>query len=608
MMNKLFKIQNTSSTKRSSWMFWIGFLVIASTGLVSCSSRAVAPLEVIDTWKPPEGSDAAPPLSCEEIGDLFAYNAQAPLDIQEMSHRREEGVTVIDLTYASPMGGRVPATLVLPDGPGQFAGMLYQHGMPSTRQPLIPGAVTYARMGAVVLLIDAPFARPEHGDTEALTFTERDQAEQIQLIIDLRRGVDLLLSRPEVDPQRLAYVGISYGGAMGGLLAGVEHRLKGYVLQVGDGGLVTHLTGPEDKNFWAAKPLEMRKQWVAWMWPIEPIHYVGCAAPAALLFQNGTLDAMVPPADALRYQKAGSEPKTIRWYKNDHGLGVAAGRDQAEWLSKVIGIDSHRPNPKSVEIILSAWVLMTAGSLVFIVWELWRTRPAPHGARLMWLLTTVFLGPLGLIIYWISARQTPDSGESSNKRSPVRRALGSAAWAASGNVLGGIGVLALLMYYPGIFGAYLVLQIAATFLLPFCAGWLVFAISRRISKSETRYERIFRRPMFAEVVSTCLVLVGLYPTLNILIGRSLNRWTAPFGFDLSYAPLWDALCLGTFAGTLVAYPFHLWMIRRRVIRWGAAEPTEEAAARGLAWYQQAALVVLSFAAMLAAIFLSMQIA
>jgi 7,8-dihydro-6-hydroxymethylpterin-pyrophosphokinase len=26
------------------------------------------------------------------------------------------------------------------------------------------------------------------------------------------------------------------------------------------------------------------------MWPIEPIHYVGCASPAALLFQNGTLD------------------------------------------------------------------------------------------------------------------------------------------------------------------------------------------------------------------------------------------------------------------------------------------------------------------------------
>jgi hypothetical protein len=85
-------------------------------------------------------------------------------------------------------------------------------------------------------------------------------------------------------------------------------------------------------------PEEVRQQWVAWMWPIEPIHYVGCASPAALLFQNGTLDKNVLTADALRYQKAGSEPKTISWYQAGHGLETAAFQDQAEWLSKRIGI------------------------------------------------------------------------------------------------------------------------------------------------------------------------------------------------------------------------------------------------------------------------------
>jgi len=247
-------------------------------------------------------------------------------------------VTVIDLTYASPMGGRVPATLVIPDGAGPFAGMLYQHGMPSTRQPMIPAAVNYARMGAVVLLIDAPFARRPNGMNAALRFTEQDRREQIQLIVDLRRGVDLLLSRPEVDPERLAYVGTSYGGAMGGLLAGVEDRLKAYVLQVGDGGLVTHFTGREDRAAWLARPEDERRQWVEWMWPIEPIHYIGCASPAALLFQNGTLDALVPPADGLRYQEAGSEPKTVCWYRAGHALDATAYHDQAEWLSERIGI------------------------------------------------------------------------------------------------------------------------------------------------------------------------------------------------------------------------------------------------------------------------------
>ena len=52
---------------------------------------------------------------------------------------------------------------------------------------------------------------------------------------------------------------------MGGLLAGVENRLKAYVLQVRDGGLVTHLTGPEDRVAWLARPEVERQQWVEWM-------------------------------------------------------------------------------------------------------------------------------------------------------------------------------------------------------------------------------------------------------------------------------------------------------------------------------------------------------
>jgi hypothetical protein len=78
---------------------------------------------------------------------LFTYDPQAPLDIQETNRRWEEGVTVIDLTYVSPMGGRVPATLIVPDGTGPFAGMLYQHGMPKTRKQMIPAGVVEKMTG-----------------------------------------------------------------------------------------------------------------------------------------------------------------------------------------------------------------------------------------------------------------------------------------------------------------------------------------------------------------------------------------------------------------------------------------------------------------------------
>jgi uncharacterized protein len=268
----------------------------------------------------------------------FDYDRRAPLDVRVESRAVDRGAAVETLSYASPKGGRVPAALVAPTAAGRFAGLLLMHGMPGDHQRLLPEARALARRGAVCLLIDAPFARPGRADGPPLRFDERDRDEQIQLIVDLRRGVDLLLSRPDVDPHRLGYLGVSYGGAMGGLLAGVEKRLAAYALVVGDGGLVSHSSGPEGDGMLRSLPGEQARRWLAAMEPIEPLRFVGRAAPARLLFQNGLEDELVPPSHARTYQQAGSEPKTIRWYDAGHALGEAAARDRREWLAVQLGL------------------------------------------------------------------------------------------------------------------------------------------------------------------------------------------------------------------------------------------------------------------------------
>jgi hypothetical protein len=245
------------------------------------------------------------------------------------------------VTYASPKGGRVPAYVVAPEGRGPFAGLILQHGLPGSRDDVLATAQELARTGAVVVAISAPFARPGHPGRLPVTLTPRDRFEQIQLIVDLRRAVDLLLARRDVDPHRIAYVGWSYGAAMGGLLAGVEHRVAAYVLAVGDGGLVEHFRNPAQSPVWSL-PRARRRRWLAAMEPIEPLRYVGHARPASLYFQSGTRDDVVPPAAARRYQRAGSTPKKISWYRSGHHLPVAAECDQARWLEARVGIDATK--------------------------------------------------------------------------------------------------------------------------------------------------------------------------------------------------------------------------------------------------------------------------
>jgi uncharacterized protein len=288
---------------------------------------------------------SAPATAKDDLLKLFEYDAKAPLDLQVASTEKKEGYTLQQLTYASPKGGRVPAILLVPDGPGPFPGVLVMHGAPGTARTILPEAEGLAKLGAVALAISAPFSRGERLEGRGmLHFDERDRTDQIQLIVDLRRGVDLLLARPDVAKDRLAYVGRSYGGAQGGLLAGVEKRIKAYVLVVGDGGLVSHFTGADDTDGpLQSLPAEQAKRWRETMEPIEPIRWIGRAAPAHLLFQNGRTDTLVPPADGRAYQEAASEPKKVLWYDAGHRLNEEATRDRQLWLAEQIGI--RRPAP-----------------------------------------------------------------------------------------------------------------------------------------------------------------------------------------------------------------------------------------------------------------------
>src|SRR5918911_698200 len=202
-----------------------------------------------------------------ELVRMFDYNQKAPLDVQENKVEDKGGVEVHDITYASPKGGRVTAYLVVPAGKGPFAGLVFMHWGFGYRSSFLAEALLMARTGAVSLLIDAPYNRPpqwRHDFDASKPEVNRDV--YVQTVVDLRRGVDLLTSRADVDASRLGFVGLSLGAHMGGILSGVEKRIKALVLM---GGLPT-LTERLRQNNAGGKfnhDIEVLS-------PIDPIHYV----------------------------------------------------------------------------------------------------------------------------------------------------------------------------------------------------------------------------------------------------------------------------------------------------------------------------------------------
>jgi cephalosporin-C deacetylase-like acetyl esterase len=272
--------------------------------------------------------------------DLFAYDAGAPLGLEDSLMSVRDSVEIHAISFASPRGGRATGFLFVPvrGSRAKLPGIVVQHGMPGRAENVLRDAGNIARHGAVTIALDAPWNNRSGG---VVRFTPADSAEQVQLIVNLRRAFDVLLARPDVDPARLAYTGRSYGGAMGGLLAGVEHRPVGYVLIVGDGGLVAHFTdgsGAMDLERFgqALSGPGQAERWLAAMRPIEPIRFLPCAR-SRLLFLSGRTDQLVTEEDALAYQAAAPEPKTVKWYNSGHGLETAAKVDELNWLHDTIG-------------------------------------------------------------------------------------------------------------------------------------------------------------------------------------------------------------------------------------------------------------------------------
>lgn len=285
----------------------------------------------------------------EDLVQQFAYDRKAPLETRSIGRSSRRDVSVIDLTYASPLGGRVPAYLVVPAGEGPFAAVLFGHWMMEgsplrNRREFLEEAVVLARAGAMSLLIDAPLVRPGFvAEKDELRAWAQSAEASRQHVIDLRRGVDMLTSRTDVDPRRLAYVGHSFGAHVGGILAGVEKRIGSFVLMAATFSDEEYVFDPENPEMRALRQRigdePLRALFRQYIWD-DPVYFIGRSAPAAVFLQFGRNDEPIPERLARRYYDLFAQPKRIAFYDAAHALNGEARRDRVAWLAGRLSLAS----------------------------------------------------------------------------------------------------------------------------------------------------------------------------------------------------------------------------------------------------------------------------
>ena len=318
-------------------------------------SESPTPSSSAPQAQPPAAESAQPGSPVEypkpsypDLLPRFDYDSHSGLDMRETDVHKRDKVRLIELNYSGASGDRVSAYLLVPPGNGPFPAILWAHwlmkGSPlANKDEFLEEALALARSGVVSLLIDAPQARNDWVEVKGgmLEQVKQQSEAAAHQVIDLRRGVDLLYARADVDRHRLAFVGHSWDAHVGAILAGIDTRIGSYVLMASG-------YSDEEEAFASANPEtiahikeagveNVREYFHEYAWD-DPVYFLGHTDRESVFLQFASGDPITREMAQKYLDRFSAKDKKMEFYDAGHALNAAARLDRDRWLQKHLAI------------------------------------------------------------------------------------------------------------------------------------------------------------------------------------------------------------------------------------------------------------------------------
>ena len=269
------------------------------------------------------------------LDQMRAYQKLESNDLRVLGRRVENGIESQLMVIQTPFGYRRIAEMFRPEGEAPLAAILYAHwyepeSIDSHRTQFEEEAREMARLGAVCISIETLWS---DRDFFLKRTQEDDMQNSMEEVVNLRRAMDLLLSQPNVDPQRFACVGHDFGGMYGVLAGSLDQRPSHYVIMA---------STPRFSDWYLYMPRlegEARQVFIGQMSEIDPITHISNLSPATVFFQFATDDFHVPKERAEEFFAAAKAPREMKWYEAQHGLNEAATQERKAWLRDKLELD-----------------------------------------------------------------------------------------------------------------------------------------------------------------------------------------------------------------------------------------------------------------------------
>jgi alpha-beta hydrolase superfamily lysophospholipase len=183
------------------------------------------------------------------------------------------------------------------------AAIVLCHGSAGDRYGLIAEARALRERGFGVLLFDFP----GHGESAGAVHWNSDEVRAV------RRMVDFLVARSDVDAQRVGVLGFSMGGYIAAVAGAQDPRLQAVAVVAAPGDARAHTEYEYQRFTWVGQR--------AALWALKrngmqldgptPLREVASIAPRPLLIVGGERDPVVPASMIRALHAAAREPKQL---------------------------------------------------------------------------------------------------------------------------------------------------------------------------------------------------------------------------------------------------------------------------------------------------------
>lgn len=146
-----------------------------------------------------------------------------------------------------------------------------------------------------------------------------------QLVIEARRGIDWLEGLPKIEKDRIGVMGISLGGVVVPVVAGVDDRVKSMAIILGGGDISEIIWRSQTTKLYKKRLMEegitsvwdLERRW----WMLDPLTFAFKSKAKSSLMINARFDLDIPRSSTLKLWRALEQPK-ISWLPTGHYTSI----------------------------------------------------------------------------------------------------------------------------------------------------------------------------------------------------------------------------------------------------------------------------------------------